>query len=273
MKSGMARCGDEANGPGETTALVADVAHEINNPITYVLANLAELGRSCAVITETLDGYRSALRACAGESAESRIADLERKLDECGGLDVASELLGDASEGATRIRDLVRDLLSLSRGSERAIARLSISEVLEQTLRLVARPLGARAELLRDFGARREIEADRTRLGQVFLNLVQNAIDACSDVPERAHRISVRTRDLRAGVCVEVEDTGPGVPAELRERIFAPFVTTRPHGAGTGLGLYISRRIVAEHGGTLELLRSSGSGSVFRVELPEAPRS
>ncbi len=88
-----------------------------------------------------------------------------------------------------------------------------------------------------------------------------------------AHRITVRTRDLPAGVCVEVEDTGPGVPAELRERIFAPFVTTRPSGAGTGLGLYISRRIAAEHGGTLELLRSSDSGCVFRVELPETART
>lgn len=273
MKSGMASCGNDAHRSGETTALVADVAHEINNPITYVLANLAELGRSCAVIGETLEGYRSALRACAGESAEPRIADLERKLDECGGLDVACELLGDATEGAQRIRDLVRDLLSLSRGGERATSKLSISDVLEQTLRLVARPLGGRAELVRDFEATREIEADRTRLGQVFLNLLQNAIDACADVPERAHRITVRTRELRAGVCVEVEDTGPGVPAELRERIFAPFVTTRPSGAGTGLGLYISRRIVAEHGGTLELLRSSGTGCVFRVELPESART
>lgn len=259
---------DDDRSRGETTALVAGVAHEINNPITYVLANLAELQRSCAAIDQTLAGYREALRASGDPKAESRIADLECKLDECGGLELASELLGDATEGAQRIRDLVRDLLSLSRSGERTISRLSISEVLEQTLRLVARSLGARAELVREFEATREIEGDRARLGQVFLNLLQNAIDACAAEPNRAHRITVRTQDWVNGVRVEIEDTGHGIGTELVPRIFAPFFTTKSQGSGTGLGLYISRRIVAEHDGTLELVKRSGSGTVFRVELP-----
>jgi len=249
---------------------VAGVAHEINNPITYVLANLAELERSYGAITETLAGYRAALRECAGENAGARIADLESKLDDCGGVELAAELLNDANEGAQRIRDLVRDLLSLSlsRASERATSRLSISDVLEQTLRPVARSLAARAELVRSFEATREIEGDRARLGQVFLNLLQNAIDACAAAPGRAHRIVVRTRDSAEGVRIEIEDTGPGVSADLAASIFAPFFTTKSQSAGTGLGLYISRRIVAEHDGRLELVQTAGSGAVFRVDLP-----
>ena len=254
--------------PAETTALVAGVAHEINNPITYVLANLAELERSCGAIAETLAGYRAALRASGGPDAESRIADVESKLDDCGGLELAAELLCDATEGAQRIRDLVRDLLSLSRPCQRATSPLSISDVLEQTLRLVARSLGARAELVRDFRATGEIEGDRTRLGQVFLNLLQNAIDACAAAPGSAHQIVVRTRDSADGVRVEVEDTGTGVSDELAASIFAPFFTTKSQSAGTGLGLYLSRRIVAEHDGSLELVRIPGCGTVFRVELP-----
>jgi len=253
---------------GDTTALVAGVAHEINNPITYVLANLADLERSCFALGETLIGYRAELRASCGAKAETRIADLESKLDECGGLALAAELLCDATEGAARIRDLVRDLLSLARVSERATAPLAISDVLEQTLRLVSRSLGARAELVRDFRATREICGDRARLGQVFLNLLQNAIDACASLPGRAHRITVRTLDRADGVRVEIADTGPGIPGELAERIFAPFFTTKPQGEGTGLGLYLSRRIIAEHGGTLELVRAPDGGTVFRVDLP-----
>jgi signal transduction histidine kinase len=252
----------------ETTALVAGVAHEINNPITYVLANLAELERSWGAIAETLAGYRGALRASGDADAESRIADLESKLDDCGGLELATELLSDATEGAQRIRDLVRDLLSLSRAGERATSKLSISDVLEQTLRPVARSLAARAELIRSFEAIGEIEGDRARLGQVFLNLLQNAIDACASAPGRAHRIVVRTRDIAKGVRVEIEDTGPGVSAALASNIFAPFFTTKSQSAGTGLGLYISRRIVAEHGGSLELVQTAGCGAVFRVDLP-----
>ncbi len=253
---------------GETAALVAGVAHEINNPITYVLANLGELARSCAAIKETLDGYRDAIRGSGLANAESRISDLEWKLDECGGLDLAAELLADATEGAQRIRDLVRDLLSLSRSGERVISTLSISDVLDQTLRLVSRSLSARAELVRDLQATRAIEGDRTRLGQVFLNLLQNSIDACAALPGRSHRIAVRTRDLPDGVRIEIEDTGPGISGELEEKIFAPFFTTKASGAGTGLGLYISRRIAEEHGGALELVRGAGPGTVFRVELP-----
>jgi len=253
---------------GETAALVAGVAHEINNPITYVLANLAELERSCVSIGETLAGYRAALRASGVPDVESRIVDLESKLEGCGGLDLAAELLDDATHGAQRIRDLVRDLLSLSRSGERSTQPLSISEVLEQTLRLVARSLCAGAELVRDFRATREIDADRRRLGQVFLNLLQNAIDACAASPGHAHQVAVRTRDTADGVRVEIEDTGSGVPTELAVSIFAPFFTTKSQTSGTGLGLYISRQIVAEHGGSLELVQSAGCGAIFRVDLP-----
>jgi signal transduction histidine kinase len=255
--------------PTDTTALVAGVAHEINNPITYVLADLAELERSFEALSEALSRYRGELRALCGAGAESRIADVESKLEARGGLELARELLDETSEGARRIRDLVRDLLSLARaGERRGGVPLRVGDVLEETLRLVARSLAGRAELVRDFQATREIEGDRARLGQVFLNLVANAIDACATAPERGHRLTVRTRDTAEGVEIEVEDTGDGIPSELLSRVFAPFFTTKPAGAGTGLGLYLSRRIVAAHGGALALAPAPGGGTVARVTLP-----
>jgi signal transduction histidine kinase len=255
-----------AHGQAETTALVAGVAHEINNPITYVLANLAELERSVTAVGETLAGYRRELRA-AGPNADGRIADLEAKLDECGGVALAAELVCDASEGAQRIRDLVRDLLSLARSEERASAPLRVDDVLDQTLRLVGRSLAGRIELVRDYRATRPILGDRARLGQVFLNLIQNAIDACDAQPDRRTG-SARTRDSRGGVRVEVEDSGPGIAPGVRRSLFAPFFTTKPQGSGTGLGLYISRKIVALHGGKLALARCEPGRTVFRVDLP-----
>ena len=255
--------------PTDTTALVAGVAHEINNPITYVLADLAELERSFEALSDALERYRGELRVRAGDGAESRIADIEAKLEERGGLELARELLDESTEGARRIRDLVRDLLSLARaGDRRGGLPLAVGDVLEDTLRLVARSLAGRAELVRDFQATRLVEGDRARLGQVFLNLVANAIDACATAPERPHRLVVRTRDTDGGVAIEVEDSGDGIPAELLGRVFAPFFTTKPAGSGTGLGLYLSRRIIAAHGGTLGLAPAPSGGTIARVVLP-----
>ena len=259
--------GEEA----ELATLVAGMAHEINNPITYVIGNLNELAATCAAMAETLAGYRHELAALAGASAPARIADIEAKLRDLGGIELADELLGDASEGARRIRDLVGDLLSVSRSTHAACVPLRIDDVLEQTLRLVARPLAARATLVRDFAATRTVLGDAPRLGQVFLNLLSNAIDACAAAPGCAHRIAVRTRDLAHAVRIEVDDTGAGVDPAERARVFGPFVTTKPAGVGTGLGLYVSRRIVAAHRGEIGFEDLPGGGTRFWVELPASP--
>ncbi|MFI5317003.1 MAG: sensor histidine kinase [Myxococcota bacterium] len=255
----------------ELATLVAGMAHEINNPISYVLGNLNELAATCAAMAETLAGYRRELAELAGASAPARVADIEAKLRDLGGMDLADELLADASEGARRIRDLVRDLLSVSRSTHASCAPLRIDDVLEQTLRLVARPLGARATLVRDFAATRTVLGDAVRLGQVFLNLLTNAIDACASAPGRSHQIQVRTRDLARAVRIEIEDTGAGIEPAERARVFAPFVTTKPAGAGTGLGLYVSRRIVLAHRGEIGFDDLPAGGTRFWVELPASP--
>ncbi|HXZ86728.1 MAG TPA: ATP-binding protein, partial [Myxococcota bacterium] len=235
----------------ELATLVAGMAHEINNPITYVLGNLNELAASCAAMADALAAYRRELGTLAGPRAPARIADIEAKLREQGGLELVDELLDDACDGARRIRDLASDLLSVSRSSHLALAPLRIDAVLEQTLRLVARPLAAQAELERDFAATHTVLGDAARLGQVFLNLLSNAIDACASLGGRAHKIAVRTRDLARGVRIEIDDTGPGLDPSLRGRVFAPFVTTKPAGVGTGLGLSICHDIVTSLGGEI----------------------
>jgi signal transduction histidine kinase len=261
--------------------LVAGVAHEVNNPITYVIGNLAEIERLTAAMREALVGYRRAWQERGG--SDELAASIEAKLSEVGGLGSLDEILTDALEGASRIRDLIRDLLSLSRESDPSCEVVNVHEVLDSTLRLASRRLGPVARVSREYGAESHVSGDRTRLSQVFLNLLTNAIDACAidacaiDAAQPAdpsgHLISVRTEDVADGIAIEITDSGDGIPRELQPRLFTPFFTTKKVGEGTGLGLYISRRIIESHGGRLDFRSDGGSGTTFRVFLPSRSRS
>ncbi len=230
----------------DSATLLAALAHEINNPISYVLGNLAELAKTA-----------QAIRAALGCS---------EKIE---GLELIDELIEDATLGAERIRDLVRDLLALQQ-SDSVRDALDVGEALEQTLRLVAARLAFRATLARDHRATRRVLASPTGLGQVLLNLIGNAIDACPPGDAANQRIAVRTRDVPDGVRIEIEDSGPGISKDMRERLFEPFATSKPTGRGTGLGLYICRRIVHEHGGTIGYQCPVSGGTIFSIELPAA---
>ncbi len=249
--------------------LVAGVAHEINNPITYVLGNLGDLERLMGAMREAILTYRGRVGQHMGDAAAEVIASAETKIFEAGGLEVLDEILSDAHEGAIRIRDLVRDLLHLSRSSERSSAPVNVHEILDSSLRLVSKQLAARAVLKRDYQASREVEGDRTKLAQVFMNLINNAMHACSPPDSARHRITVRTRDTEDGIELEIEDTGEGIPEEIHEEIFTPFFTTKEPGSGTGLGLYISRRIIEEHGGSISFRCEPPGGTIFSVRLPQ----
>jgi len=261
---------DDANATAQAIAdrlaslgtLVASVAHEVNNPITYVLGNLGELERLTGAMREAILSHRG---DCDDPLAP---AQAELKIQEAGGLELLDELFADVYEGAIRIRDLVRDLLSLSRPPERVTDSVNVHEILDSTLRLASRQIAQVATLEVAYGATRLVPGDRARLGGVFLNLIRNAVHACQPPDSEQQRIRVSTRDEGERVVIEVQDTGVGVPPEQRERVFDPFFTTKDAGEGTGLGLFISRRIVEEHGGSLSFRDAAEPGTIFAVELP-----
>ena len=248
--------------------LVAGVAHEINNPISYVLANLAELEALFRALRESTLGYRAALDQVLGAAAEARVRDLESKLDAAGGLELIDELIADALEGAERIHCVVTDLLSVARPSSPACEAVDLHELLDSTLRVVQRELMQSASLERDYQATARAVGDRAKLGQVFLNLISNSIDACDS--KDPQRITVRTRDLDDEIEIEIDDTGSGIAPELEPDLFTPFFTTKDAGRGTGLGLFISREIVIQHRGTLGFRSRPDGGTIFRVTLPRA---
>ena len=243
--------------------LVAGVAHEINNPITYVLGNLGDLERLTGAMREAILAYRAQAVPDVIESAETKIF-------QAGGLEVLEEILSDAQEGAVRIRDLVRDLLQLSRTNEPSSTPVNVHQTLDSSLGLVAKQLATRALLVRDYRATREVAGDRAKLAQVFVNLITNAMHACTPPDPTRHTITVRTQDTDNGIELQVEDSGEGIPEEIQHQVFTPFFTTKDVGEGTGLGLYISRRIVEQHGGSISFRCKPPGGTLFSVRLPES---
>jgi signal transduction histidine kinase len=254
--------------------LLASVAHELNNPLTYLLGNLSDLEALTGAMREALAGYRRLAERELGPEGAARATALEAKLAQLGGTDVCDELLEDANEGLLRIRTLVGDVLGLCHNIDRAgdgqCRPLDVHEVLESTLRLVRRELEQCAHLELDWRAGQAVCVDAARLGQVLLNLLSNARDACQPPDPERHRIAVRTYDCDGTVRIEVEDSGVGIAEGLRAKIFSPFFSTKPVGAGTGLGLFISRQLVEEHGGTLQFEAAPQGGTLFRVSLPAA---
>jgi C4-dicarboxylate-specific signal transduction histidine kinase len=222
--------------------LAAGVAHEINNPLTYVAANVSFAANEVVALASSL-----------GPTT------LER----------TQESLKEALEGTQRIASIVRDMKILSRDGENDRQELvELRPVIEAALNVARGQIKHRAVMETDFGPVPLVRGNAARLGQVFLNLVVNAAQSL-DNGRSDNRIRVVTKTLQDGnAAVDVEDTGCGVPESLRQRIFDPFFTTKPVGQGTGLGLSICHGIVAAMGGRIELESEVGRGSVFRVVLP-----
>lgn len=200
---------------------------------------------------------------------EGKLDDLARAVADGGELSDVRRVLADALEAAERIRNVSRDLRIFSRAQEEGQETVDVQRVLESTLRMAQNEIRHRARLITEFGPVPPVEANESRLGQVFLNLVVNAAQSMDEGRADVNEILVRTEVDDVGrVAVEIQDTGSGMPPEVIRRLFTPFFTTKPVGVGTGLGLSICHRIVASFGGEIEVESAVGVGSTFRVLLP-----
>lgn len=224
--------------------LAAGVAHELNNPLMYVLSNLR-------LTREELDA-----------------ADPARWTER------AKLQLDEAIQGAVRMQNIVRDLKSFSRPDDEQPHNADLREVLESAINMCRNEVRHRAHLERDFGDTPPVAAAESRLVQVFVNLLINAAQAMPERPVAANRIVVRTRTGKDGsAVVEVIDNGTGIEASRLSRVFDPFFTTKGLAEGTGLGLSICRNIIDDAGGTIEAASQPGSGTTFTVRLPASERT
>jgi PAS domain S-box-containing protein len=220
--------------------LSGGLAHEINNPLASVLANLALLGQELVKVLPESEHSRDLLEAVA-----------------------------EAHRGADRVAKIVRGLKVFSRGLDERRRPLDVAQVAEQVLHLLANELRHRARVVRDFHPAPLVEASEAHLGQVLVNLILNAAQSIpeGEADSNEVRVSVRPGPER-DVLLEVRDTGAGMRPEVLARVFDPFFTTRPVGSGSGLGLSICHGIISSLGGRIEAESTPGQGSAFRVTLP-----
>jgi len=224
--------------------LAAGLAHEINNPLTYVLLQLAQAIRM--------------LPALANEDNRARVEQVQT-------------LVRGSLEGAERIRSIMTGIRAFSRSDDITVKPVDVRVPLDAALKLVMNEIRHRARLIKDYRDPPLVMANEGRLGQVFLNLITNAVQAISEGDAQAHEIRVSaTSDDAGDLVVELSDTGEGIPPHLLGRIFEPYFSTKPVGQGTGLGLSISHSIISSFDGKITVVSEVGRGTTFRVVLPAA---
>jgi signal transduction histidine kinase len=220
--------------------LASGIAHEINNPLTYVIANLQTLAQELPA------------------SEDKTVREL-------------TDVVADALDGAERIRKLVKQVQMVSPGQhQERLTIVNLREALRAALLLTENQIKHRARLVCDLDQDVYVRGDHERIEQLFVNLLLNAVQAIPEGRAGENQVRVTVRELpgQSAAAVLIEDTGVGIPLEVQERIFQPFFTTKPIGQGTGLGLSICRGIVTALGGQISFHSEAAAGTTFRVVLP-----
>jgi PAS domain S-box-containing protein len=245
-------------------ALAAGVAHEINNPLTYVILRLDIL---TSIATK-------AGRLVQRVSSSDRAGDDRDLVEIAGLLDELSGHVATAKEGAQRVRTIVQDLRVFAEADRDAPLPVDIHGPIELAAGMAHHQLKQRATLVRDFTTDAFVMASEGKLAQLFLHLLLNAVQSIPPGAPEKHCVTVRTRVEGDRVVASVEDTGAGIPNDHLARIFEPFFTTKPAGVGAGLGLSMCHGIVTSLGGTIQVETKSSldspTGSMFTISLPLA---
>ena len=281
--------------------LVAGIAHEINNPVTFISGNISHAHQYAQDLLELVQRY-----AQYYPQPEPEIADLIEDIDFEFLMEDFPKLLNSMNMGANRIRQIVLSLKNFSRLDEAERKPVDIHEGIENTLLILQhrlKPEAANIQIIKEYANLPPVECYPGQLNQVFMNLLNNAIDALEKCDHhtfwgsstfkfenlkhkpRIIKISTEVLDYAKSrqlgfedsqnlksVVIRITDNGPGIPQEVKQRIFDPFFTTKPVGEGTGLGLSISYQIIVEkHGGQLACVSEPGQGTEFIVEIPITP--
>jgi signal transduction histidine kinase len=259
--------------------LVAGVAHEINNPVNFIHGNVDYMKDYIQNLLQLLHLYQE-----NDPDPSPQIKELAESIDLGFLIDDLPKVISSMKMGTNRIREIVRSLRNFSRLDEAEMKKVDIHQGIDSTLLILHSRLknnGTRPviEIIKDYGNLPLVECYPGQLNQVFMNILNNAIDAqedyntqksAEDLQMPPSTITIRTRLSEIDcVTVEIIDNGPGMAEDVRKRIFDPFFTTKPVGKGTGLGLSISYQIIVDkHRGTLDCLSEIGAGTQFRITIP-----
>ncbi|HET7831775.1 MAG TPA: ATP-binding protein [Gallionella sp.] len=239
--------------------LVAGVAHELNNPISFVLGNVHAMRRYAPRFKQYLD----AVHAGVGPAALAKLRE-DLRIDRI--LEDLAPLLDGAIEGAERTRDIVDGLKRFSAADRNENVEFNLTEIIERSVHWVTRATPVKFRVSMDLPKELPVMGSPGQMQQVIINLVQNAADATDNQPEPL--LTIMAREERGDIIVVFRDNGPGIAEESLGNIFDPFYTTKPVGKGTGLGLSISYGIIDRHGGKLSASNLAEGGAEFMLRLP-----
>jgi two-component system NtrC family sensor kinase len=244
--------------------LAAGVAHEINNPMGFIISNLGSLGR----YIEKLNDYIGSIEMlCADRDVSFReiMAEERKKYKVERICKDMPDMIHESLDGAARVRKIVQDLKSFSRIDTMDHVSADINEGLESTLSIVWNELKYKESVTKDYGQLPSVCCNLGQLNQVFMNILVNAAQAI----DSQGNITITTRSEGENVRIVISDSGNGIPPESLKHIFDPFYTTKEVGKGTGLGLAIAYDIVTnKHGGRIEARSEVGHGTTFTIILP-----
>ncbi len=254
--------------------LAAGIAHEINTPLQFVGDSVTFLREAVDELLTLTELYRETLYAQSPIPVEQRRA-IMRQAEERADVEYLCERIPKAfertSDGIERVRSIVQAMKRFSHTSTTEVAAADINDALETTLAVSRNEYKYVAEVITDFGQLPPVRCNISELNQVFLNLIINAAQAIEEQVSisGAHgEIRIETRVEGHDAVIEIADDGPGIPAELQDRIYEPFFTTKEVGRGTGQGLALARTTLERHSGSLECASEPGVGTTFTIRLP-----
>jgi len=243
--------------------LVAGVAHELNNPISFVYGNIHALERYRARLTDYLNSLHGGADARKAAALRASL-----KIDAI--LEDLAPLIEGTLEGAMRVSDIVNNLRRLSFSKSGEVAPFDVERMLQTAVRWALRPKAVKLDIRLDIAPGLMIAANEGQIHQIIVNLVGNAIDAMRGVETPV--LEVTARRVGDDIAVSVADNGIGLADAVIDKVFEPFFTTKPVGQGTGLGLWISYGIARGCGGSLTATNRVGGGAAFTLILPAAGR-
>ncbi|MEH6628318.1 MAG: ATP-binding protein [Motiliproteus sp.] len=248
--------------------LVAGVAHELNNPISFIYGNVHSLlsyGQRLKEYVEILHSHPQ--QQTSAELLNSlQLKREELRIDKL--LSDLPSLLDGTMEGAERVRDIVMDLRQFSSGQKEHKSRFDLVHTIQTAVHWVTREAKTKIRIGYDLPEQLMINGHPGQIQQVLINLVQNAVDAFEKVEQPRLELSVGKSEEQNQIWFQIHDNGPGIDEANLSKVFEPFYTSKPVGQGTGLGLSLSYGLVAEHGGQLKVTNHQQGGAVFTMELP-----
>ena len=249
--------------------LSAGVAHEINNPMGFIMSNLGTLQKFAGRFLEFIDAQAEALEAIvASPDQNAAIVAMLEDRKKALKIDYIREdtgnLIRESLEGADRVKNIVQELKRFSRIDDSEYMPADINAGIESTIHIVWNELKYKVSLKKEYGDIPITKCNLGQLNQVFMNMLINAANSI----EKQGDIIIRTRHEDGHIYISISDTGSGIPEKIISRIFEPFFTTKDVGKGTGLGLSIAYDIVKKHNGEISVESEVGKGTTFTIKIP-----